>query len=87
MASAKSTPEWPLNHRDDRDVAKACMVGAMACPNCGHVHIDLVGADGRIFATAKISIEQWLDLGDNVADGVDRIVTAADSMGPVEGHA
>lgn len=64
--------EPPSNRRDDPGVAEAVILGAVGC-GCGYVHIDLVDAENRIFATAKVTFSQWLDLSDKVCDDIDAV--------------
>src|SRR4029450_1934597 len=65
--------EGPSNHREDPDVAKAFMLGAMACETCGQVHIDLVDGENRIFATAEVTFEQFIEMACQVLDDIERI--------------
>jgi hypothetical protein len=65
--------DHPSNRREDPDVAKAFMLGAVACPTCGQVHIDLVDAENRIFATAELSFEQFIELAYQVMSDIDRL--------------
>jgi hypothetical protein len=64
--------EPPSNRREDPGVAEAFILGAVGC-KCGHVHFDLVDAENRIFATAKVSFSQFLDLASVVYDDMERI--------------
>lgn len=58
----KTKREAPINNRDDPDVLQSVWVGAVMCPGCAQVHIDLLDIEDKIIATASLDPAQWLDL-------------------------
>lgn len=68
-----STPEWPTNHREDKDVLQAFMVGGVACAEHQQVHLDFVDATGRIFASGSIDFDRWRSMAIGITQDVIKV--------------
>lgn len=56
--------------RERPGVIKAFGIGAMACPNCRMVHVDIINEDKDIVATALLTFEQWIEINKDVETGI-----------------
>lgn len=51
-----------MAHRDDPNVFQAYAIGAVACKECGQVHIDLVDRNEKVTASASLDFKSWIEL-------------------------